>query len=55
MSMYQFKKGVIVPLPKGNKDKCIKDNYRGIMLLPVISKVYEKCVISRVEKLGKEM
>ena len=45
----QFKKGVIVPIPKGDKDKSCKDNYRGITLLTVISKVYEKCIIKRVE------
>ena len=49
----QFKKGVIVPIPKGNKNKSIKDNYRGITLLPVISKIYEKCIIVRVENWAR--
>ena len=50
----QFKKGIIVPVPKGNKDKCNKDNYRGITLLPVISKVFEKCIIIRVERWARK-
>ena len=46
----QFKRGMIVPILKGDKDKTIKDSYRGITLLPVIAKVFEKCVIIRLEK-----
>ena len=41
-----FKKGVIIPIPKGNdKNMLSKDNYRGITLLSVISKVYEKLLL----------
>ena len=50
----QFKHGIIVPVPKGNKDMCDKDNYRGITLLPVIGKIFEKCILQRVEKWAKE-
>ena len=50
----QFKQGVIVPIPKGENDLCCKDNYRGITLLPVISKMFEKCIIQRVEKWAVE-
>ena len=49
----QFKRGVIIPIPKGEKDKSLKDNYRGITLLPVLSKIFEKCIIVRVEKWCK--
>ncbi len=34
-----FKIGIIVPIPKGDKDRCKQDNYRGITLMPVIAKV----------------
>ena len=45
-----FKRGIIIPIPKGLKDKQFQDNYRGITLIPVIAKVYEKCIMKRVEK-----
>jgi len=39
----QLKRAVIVPIPKGkNTDLSNKDNFRGISLLPVISKVLEQ-------------
>lgn len=44
-----FKKGIIVPIPKGNKDKTRQDNYRGITLMPVFAKLFEKWILSRVE------
>lgn len=38
-----FKRGVIVPIPKGtDKDYTLQDNYRGITLLLVLGKLYEK-------------
>ena len=41
-----FKKAVIVPIPKcKDKDALSKDNYRGISLLSVLSKVYEKLLL----------
>ncbi len=42
-----FKIGLLVPIPKGDKDKSDQDNYRGLTLLPVISKIYEKCISNR--------
>ena len=42
-----YKKGLIVPIPKGTKDQTIQDNNRGITLLPVLAKVYEKAVYCR--------
>ena len=34
-------KGVLVPLPKGDKDPMIRENNRGITLLPVLNKLYQ--------------
>jgi hypothetical protein len=44
-----FKRGIIIPIPKGSKDKSSQENYRGITLIPVIGKMYEKCIMNRVE------
>ena len=41
------KKGILVPIPKHNKDKTVKDNNRGITLLPVIFKLLEKVLMER--------
>jgi len=48
-----FKIGQIITIPKINKDKSNQDNYRGITLLPVIAKLYEKCIMKRMEKWAK--
>ena len=45
-----MKKGIVVPIPKGTKDPTQMDNNRGITLIPVISKVYEKLLLARYEK-----
>ena len=46
----QFKKAVIVPIPKSkDKDLLIKDNYRGISLLSVLAKLYEKLLLKWYE------
>ena len=50
----QFKQGLLIPIPKGTKNQSYQDNYRGITLLTVISKMYEKCFMSRVEKWAKD-
>ena len=42
-----FKKGVLIPIPKANKDSSLKENNRGITLLPVLYKLFEKNVIER--------
>ena len=44
-----FRKGVIVPIPKSDKDRCSKDNYRGITLLPVFYKIYEHILSDRLK------
>ena len=53
----QFKEGMLVTLYKGHgKPRNNKNSYRGITLLPTISKLYEKCVMSRMapflDKIG---
>ena len=42
-----LKKGLLVPIPKHGKDCTVKDNNRGITLMPVIFKLLEKIVIER--------
>ena len=49
-----FKIGIIVTIPKGDKVKTDQDNYRGITLLSVLSKLYEKCFVCRVEEWARE-
>ena len=41
------KVGVIVPIPKGEKDATIQSNNRGITLLPVVGKIFEKILFER--------
>ena len=44
-----FKLGLIIPIPKShNKDLSIPTTYRGITLLSVISKDFEKVLLNRV-------
>ena len=52
-----FKRGIIVPIPKCGKYLLYQDHYRGITLIPVIAKIYEKCILKRVEsnKIIKEI
>ena len=42
-----FGRGLVIPIPKGNnKRQCDKlEDYRGITISPVISKVFEKCLL----------
>ena len=44
-----LKCGVIVPIPKGNKDQSDPNNSRGITLLSTLSKVYDKLLLKRYE------
>ncbi len=39
-----FRIGLLVPIPKGTKDKCKQDNYRGLTLISVLGKIFEKCI-----------
>lgn len=46
-----FGKGIIIPIPKGDKRQCDKTElYRGITVSPVISKVFEKCMLLCLNK-----
>ena len=49
-----FKKGVIIPIPKGTKDRCKQDNYRGITLSSVFAKVFEKVILERCDHALKQ-
>jgi hypothetical protein len=42
-----MKRGVIIPIPKGAKDASIRNNNRGITLIPIIGKIYEKLLLAR--------
>lgn len=43
---YMFSQGIIVPLLKGSiTDKTVIDNYRGITISSILSKLFEKCLL----------
>lgn len=50
-----FGRGIIIPIPKGGKrsknDK--SEHYRGITISPIISKVFEMCLLDRLESYFK--
>ena len=48
------KVGVIVPIPKGEKDATYQNNNRGITLLPVVGKVFEKVLFERHSTWSKD-
>ena len=48
-----FKKGIIIPIPKGKTDQSLQDNYRGITLSSVFTKMYEKVILKRIESWVK--
>ncbi len=50
----QFKIGVIIPIPKSDKDRAIQDNNRGITLLGTVAKIYDKAMLNRISKWVKE-
>ena len=43
----RLKKGLIVSIPKPNKDCLIKENNRGLTLLPTYYKILEKLIMMR--------
>ena len=43
----KYKYGLLVPIPKQNKDHTIKDNNRGITLLTVLYKLFESMLLQR--------
>ena len=42
-----YKRGYIAPTPKIDKDPTIKDNNRGITLLPIVYKLLEMVLLER--------
>ena len=44
-----LKKGILVPIPKGNKDPMVRGNNRGITLLPFLNKLYQNLLKERVD------
>ena len=40
----EMKRGILVPLYKGKGDVKVRDNYRGVTLLPLIRKIYARVV-----------
>ena len=46
----RLKKGLIVPIPKPGKDSSIKDQNRGLTLLPVVYKLFEMIILEREKK-----
>ena len=49
-----FKKGLIVPIPKSNKDCTIRDNNRGITVLPIFYKLFENVLLERESEWLKQ-
>ena len=45
--------GVLVPIPKGDKDRTVMDNNRGITLMTTVRKVFEKAVLEKISKWVK--
>ena len=43
-----LKRGIIIPIPKGDKDRNLQDNYRGITLLPVLGKMYQTVLLHKI-------
>lgn len=45
-----WKHAIVVAIPKTNKDHSIPSNYRPISLLPTLSKLFERVILTRIEK-----
>ena len=50
----ELKRGIIVPIPKGNKDHSDPNNFRGITLMSSLSKTYDKILLERHEPWIKD-
>ena len=49
-----FKIGIIIPIPKGDKNRWYMDNYRGITLTSILAKMFEKFIVGRIDPWVKE-
>ena len=49
-----FRIGLLVPIPKGTKDRTNQDNHRGLTLITAMAKLYEKCFTARFLSWVKE-
>lgn len=50
-----MRQGVIIPIPKGKKNPIKPENNRGITLMSVIGKVYDKILLKRAEAWFSEV
>ena len=51
----QFRRQLVLPLFKGKGAKAyLKDNYRGIAMFSVFSKVFEMILLRHLEKIAEE-
>ena len=46
--------GIIIPIPKWDKDRTRQDNYRGISLMTGFAKLFEKWMSSKLEPWARE-
>ena len=48
-----FKKGIIIPIPKKDKDSSVRENNRGITLLPTMYKLYQNLLKNDIVRIIK--
>lgn len=46
----EWKHALVIAIPKTNKNATIPSNYRPISLLPTVSKLFERVILTRIEK-----
>lgn len=51
----EWKRAVIVPLPKAGKDPHQPGNYRPISLTPCIAKIFEKCLLPHLNQMERQL
>lgn len=49
-----LKKSIVIPIFKGGNNKKDPDKYRPISILPILSKVFEKILLDKLEKFADE-
>ncbi|KAL1447126.1 hypothetical protein WDU94_003498 [Cyamophila willieti] len=48
-----WKNGIIIPIKKPKKDPHLPSSYRPISLLPILGKIFEKVILTRIQKTDK--